>query len=94
MTRAQICTGVLGGGTALVFALALAASLLFPQGSLVSVGWNGGWDRQPFANDLVIRQVVPVPGMPGDRGFVVEEVAPRVNADAAIPAPAPAVVES
>ncbi len=43
MTRALICTGVLGGGTAVVFALALAVSVLFPQGSLVPMGWNGGW---------------------------------------------------
>lgn len=42
MRRILVCTGVLGGGTALVFALAAATSMLFPQGTLVPAGWNGG----------------------------------------------------
>lgn len=42
MRRLLVCTGVLGGGTALVFALAAATSMLFPQGTLVPAGWNGG----------------------------------------------------
>ena len=39
MRRILVCTGVLGGGTALVFALAAATAMLFPQGALVSGGW-------------------------------------------------------
>jgi hypothetical protein len=40
MRRILVCTGVLGGGTALVFALAAATALMFPQGTVVSAGWN------------------------------------------------------
>jgi hypothetical protein len=42
MRRILICTGVLGGGTALVFALAALTATLFPQGTLVQAQW-GGW---------------------------------------------------
>ena len=42
MRSILVCTGVLGGGTALVFALAAATATLFPQGTLVGGGWNGG----------------------------------------------------
>jgi hypothetical protein len=34
--RILICTGVLGGGTALVFAAAVAASALFPNGGTIA----------------------------------------------------------
>jgi hypothetical protein len=70
MTRALICTGVLGGGAAIVFALALAVSVLFPQGSLVQVGWSGAWGGKggmfiepvpmPAVEDVVIE--VPADG--------------------------------
>jgi hypothetical protein len=95
MTRALICTGVLGGGTAVVFVFALAVSLLFPQGSMVSTGWNGGWSRPVFVNDLVIRGAAPVPApWVGDGGDVTfEQAAPDVIPPA-IPAPAPVEVES
>ena len=43
MRRILICTGVLGGGTALVFALAALTATLFPQGTLVGGNtWRGG----------------------------------------------------
>ena len=47
MRRILICSGVLGVGTALVFAAAALTATLFPNGTLVSAGWNGGgmWDR-------------------------------------------------
>jgi hypothetical protein len=47
MRRILICSGVLGVGTALVFAAAALTATLFPNGTLVSSGWNGGmrgWD--------------------------------------------------
>jgi hypothetical protein len=44
MRRILLCTGVLGGGTALVFALAAATALAFPQGTLVNAGFNGNAD--------------------------------------------------
>ena len=45
MRRIVICTGVLGGGTALVFALAAVTASLFPHGTVVPTsqfGWGGG----------------------------------------------------
>ena len=41
MRRILVCTGVLGGGTAIVFALAAATAMLFPQGTLVRPNFNG-----------------------------------------------------
>ena len=41
MKRILVCTGVLGGGTALVFALAALTAIAFPQGTRVAAGWNG-----------------------------------------------------
>ena len=41
MQRILVCTGVLGGGTALVFSLAALMAIAFPQGTLVAAGWNG-----------------------------------------------------
>jgi hypothetical protein len=87
MTRALICTGVLGGGTAIVFALALAASILFPQGSLVPVSWNGGWGRPMIVNDLRINDV-------GADGWVEQVAPPPIMVDPAIPVPAPVEAES
>lgn len=92
MTRALICTGVLSGGTAIVFALALAVSLAFPQGSLVPVGWNGGWARPGFADDVVIGRSAPWPGMDRLDAVVVE--APPEMGVPAVPAPAPVEAES
>ena len=45
MRRIVICSGVLGGGTALVFALAAVTASLFPHGTVVPTnrfGWGGG----------------------------------------------------
>ena len=40
-----IVSGVLGGGSALVFALAAVVATTFPTGTLVATNWNGGWGR-------------------------------------------------
>ncbi len=42
MRAAVVVTGVLGAGTAFVFAAAAVVSTLFPSGALVPSGWNGG----------------------------------------------------
>jgi hypothetical protein len=67
MRRILICSGVLGVGTALVFAAAALTANLFPNGTLVSSGWNGGmitrgWD---------VSMPVPAPVLDGapDPGF-------------------------
>jgi hypothetical protein len=61
MKRILVCTGVLGGGTALVFALAAATATLFPQGTLVASGWNSGWN---------LAKPMPMPGFDGADVFV------------------------
>jgi hypothetical protein len=42
MRSAIIVTGVLGTGSALVFAAAALVSIMFPNGGTVAAGWNGG----------------------------------------------------
>ncbi len=79
MRRILVCTGVLGGGTAPVFALAAATAMLFPQGTLVSGGWNG---NVPFNGKV----------MPAGGGVILNDVMdmPAVEAPAAaVPDPAP-----
>lgn len=61
MTRILVCTGVLGGGTALVFALAAATAMLFPQGTLVGSGWSNG---------MVFAKPMPMPVLEGGGVFV------------------------
>jgi hypothetical protein len=41
MQRGLIVTGILGFGTALVFAAAALTAVLFPNGTQVNAGWNG-----------------------------------------------------
>jgi hypothetical protein len=50
MRAGFIVTGVLGIGTALVFAAAALVSLAFPNGATVAAGWNGGavWTRMSW----------------------------------------------
>jgi hypothetical protein len=43
MRQVVIVSGVLGGGSALVFALAAVFAAAFPTGTLVATSWNGGW---------------------------------------------------
>lgn len=82
MQRALTVTGVLGAGTALVFAAAALASALFPNGSTIPAGWGNGV--------MMDRMIAPQP-MPA------VQVAPDVNvvggADGGAVAPAPAVIE-
>jgi hypothetical protein len=78
MRRILICTGVLGGGTALVFALAALTAVAFPQGTLVSTGWNGGgWGKEGWGGRVM---PVPMPAVewapaveqaPGGDGFTI-----------------------
>lgn len=70
MRRVLICSGILGGGTALVFALAALTATLFPQGTTVRSQW-GGWGGPVFEGDM---RAVPAPGAPfgGEEDFMVE----------------------
>jgi hypothetical protein len=68
MKRILVCTGVLGGGTALVFALAALTAIAFPQGTRVAAGWNGGpWVKDAWGGGVAVP--VPAPAI---------DVAPQV----------------
>jgi hypothetical protein len=58
MRNGAIVTGVLGLGTALVFALAAVTATLFPNGTVVSNGMNGMMFDRGFGGGGV---AVPVP---------------------------------
>ena len=58
MRAGVIVTGVLGAGTALVFALAALTATLFPSGTVVNVGLNGMMFNQGFVRGGI---AVPVP---------------------------------
>jgi hypothetical protein len=84
MQRILICTGVLGGGTALVFALAALTAIALPQGTRVAAGWNGAiggpWVKDAWGGGVV----VPVPAPAVEVApFVIERGADGV----AIPDP-------
>jgi hypothetical protein len=95
MRRILICTGVLGGGTALVFTLAAATAMLFPQGALVSGGWNGDMRVMGVGGGVVFGGgVMTVPGAPGltvtnDVVVVGANGAPIPVAPVKAPLPAP-----
>ena len=57
MRAGFIVTGVLGIGTALVFAAAALVSLAFPNGSTVAAGWNGGLSTK---GDLMMPAPAPI----------------------------------
>ncbi len=65
MQRILICTGVLGGGTAIVFLLAAMTAALFPNGTMVNAGWNGGWAKGGME---VVVEAQPPMIMPADGG--------------------------
>jgi hypothetical protein len=80
MRRILVCTGVLGGGTALVFALAAMTAIAFPNGTTVNAGWNGGPMVRGGWNGGLVPAPAPV--------FVPAIEPPMVEGDIAIPDPA------
>ena len=73
MRAGLLVTGVLGAGTALVFAAAAATATMFPNGTVVTTQWNGGWGRcfdcGWEGGPLPMPLPVPMPG-----GFVEGDV--------------------
>lgn len=67
MRRILICSGVLGVGTALVFAAAALTATLFPNGTLVSSGWNGGMVMRGW--DVAVPAPAPMFEVAPDAGF-------------------------
>ena len=99
MRAGLLVSGVLGVGTAVVFAAAAATATLFPNGTVVTTQWNGGWGG---CFDCVGREVpfpmrmplpMPVPGGGFIEGDVFVEGVPvtvsreMVIVDEAVPAP-------
>jgi len=81
MRPAVICTGVLGGGTALVFAAAALTSAILPAGQVVPQTMNAiGWGPQPAFGG-------PVRVMAQDGGQVVIGTVTVGAAPATAPAP-------
>ena len=65
MRKGLLVSGVLGLGTALVFAAAALTATLFPNGTMVSAGWGGGgWGKGGMA--------VPVPAPMMQPGVVAD----------------------
>lgn len=90
MQRVLIVSGVLGLGSALVFAAAALTAVLFPNGTLVAGGWNGA----SFEDKGMWVGGAPVP-MP--RPVVIDEgkdlEAPAVELVVPDPTPAPAATD-
>ena len=93
MRAAVVVTGVLGMGTALVFAAAGIVSAAFPSGTLVNSQWNGGcfdcggWGK---GGGIAVPMPMPVP-MPGfegvpEKGFVIEDGGAAIDLAPAMPA--------
>ena len=78
MRRILICTGVLGGGTALTFAAAALAATLLPGGtvipsSMVNMGWGKGGVAVPVPAPV---QVFPTIDSSGAGSVGVDVAAP------------------
>ena len=69
MRSVVIVSGVLGMGTAVVFALAAVAASMFPDGGTVMSGWNGG--MRNFGGGVVVGGPVPPPIVVNDQGIDV-----------------------
>jgi hypothetical protein len=62
MRAGVLVTGILGLGTALVFAAAALTATMFPNGTIVNAGWNGGpLVRGGWGGGVAVP--MPAPGM-------------------------------
>jgi len=59
MRAGLIVTSILGLGTAVVFAAAALTAALFPSGTMISAGWNGGWGKGGIAVPMPAPMVQP-----------------------------------
>ena len=97
MRAGLLVTGVLGAGTALVFAAAALTATLFPNGTVVTTQWNGGWGGGPCFDcggwEVPAPMPMPMPGggfVEGDvfiEGVRVSVSGDMVVTDEAVPAP-------
>jgi hypothetical protein len=63
MRRILICTGILGGGTAITFAAAALVATMFPTGNLVYGQQNVVFDRGFNGGGIVMPAPVPQPSV-------------------------------
>jgi hypothetical protein len=75
-----VCTGVLGGGTAIVFALAAMTAIALPDGATIASQWGGG---VVIGKRAVAIEAWPVPV--GVNTMVVDDVAPAPDVGEAAP---------
>jgi len=73
MQRVVIVSSSLGLGTALVFGAAALAAALFPNGSTVPMGWNGGVFDKGIAMPAPMPMPAVEPGIFIDEGKNVDE---------------------
>lgn len=81
MRRILICTGILGGGTALTFGAAALAATLLPGGTVVpssNMFQGGGMWGGPakFGTGIAMPAPMPAPVNPGDVITIPESPAP------------------
>lgn len=67
--RAALVTGVLGLGTAVVFALAAVTATLFPNGTLVNQSWDGMW-RGEVGWEVAVPAPMPMPAIEVDPALI------------------------
>jgi len=88
MRQIVLVSGVLGGGTALVFALAAVVATMFPNGTLVAANpWAGQFNNR----------VMPAVGAPlvvddsgsGSSGQILETIGSEIPADVGVTDPSP-----
>ncbi len=77
MRAAVIASGVLGIGTAVVFALAAVAASMFPDGGTVVSAWNGG--KGNFGGPVPIAVPVPQPIIVGQGSGGVQVTLPDAS---------------
>jgi hypothetical protein len=63
MRRGMVVTGVLGAGTALVFALAIAVSAMFPNGGSIASTFNQVFMNGPRGGPIAVPVAIPAPGV-------------------------------
>jgi hypothetical protein len=75
MRRVLVVSSVLGIGTALVFAAAALTATLFPNGTVVGGGWNGGMmvNKGGWGVAAPVPAPVVMPDVPPDAGTTVPE---------------------
>ena len=82
MRRILICTGILGGGTALTFGAAVLAAALLPGGTVVPAsgmfqGGGGNWVGPAKGGPaMAVPAPMPAPINPGDVITIPESPAP------------------